>query len=216
MRPKFVFALSLSVLFVLGVLFFLKHVTTKPELLADSGPKTTASPIIPPPAKPGRIQVASNAMRVASSPMTPEEHQAAIGAEIDRLQDLSANNDPASLTAILSDLTSPDKKVRLAAIEAAKQFGSADAIPVLKADAATTQDPEEQTAMLEAADILSLPDMTMAGSGAGTPATPEQIQAAQQKYAAMQARRLAHSGSGQNQRPQPGAPASSSGGAPGN
>jgi hypothetical protein len=207
MRPKFVFALFLSVLVALGMLFFLKRALTKPELSADSGPKKVVSTIV-------TSQAASLAKRaripVVSNPMTPEEHQAAVDAEVERLQDLSANNDAASLTAILNDLTSPDKTVRLAAIEAAKQFGSADAIPTLKADAATAQDPEEQTAMLEAADILSLPDMTLGGSDNGTPATPEQIQATQQKYAAMQARRQsqlqAHSDSNQGPQVQPQSP----------
>jgi len=217
MRPKFVFALFLSVLIALGTLFSLKRATTKPELSVDSGAKTMVSIVVPSgtasPTKLVRPLVVGN-------PITPEEHQAAVEAEVERLHDLSANNDAASLAAILSELTSPDKAVRLAAIEAAKQFGSVDAIPTLTADAAAAQSPEEQTAMLEAANILSLPDMTLDGSGTGTPETPEQIQADQQKYAAMQARRQAqlqaHGGSGQSQQAQPGSSATSSGGVPGN
>jgi HEAT repeat protein len=54
-------------------------------------------------------------------------------AEIDRLQDWSMNDDAESLNHIVADLTSPEKEIREAAIEATKQFGSADAISALKA-----------------------------------------------------------------------------------
>ena len=101
------------------------------------------------------------------------------------------NNDPASLSNILADLTYPDKKVREAAIEAAKQFGSTNAIPVLKDLAAHDEDPEEKAALLEAADFLSLPSLTFGGSGTDTPMTPEQIQKAQQNWAAKEARQQA-------------------------
>jgi HEAT repeat protein len=67
------------------------------------------------------------------------------------------NDDPASLSNILADLTNPEKEIRDAAIEAAKQFGSTNAIPTLKAVAANTTDTEEQIALLEAANFLSLP-----------------------------------------------------------
>ncbi len=94
------------------------------------------------------------------------------------------NDDPASLSNILADLTNPEKEIRDAAIEAAKQFGSTNAIPTLKAVAANTTDLEEQSALLEAADFLSLP--AISDSGVQLPRTPEQIQAAMQKQAQRQ------------------------------
>jgi hypothetical protein len=45
-------------------------------------------------------------------------------AEIDRLQDWSMNDDAESLNHIVADLTSPEKEIREAALEATKQFGS--------------------------------------------------------------------------------------------
>ena len=51
----------------------------------------------------------------------------------DRLQDWSMNDDAESLNHIVAGLTSPEKEIREAAIEATKQFGSADAISALKA-----------------------------------------------------------------------------------
>src|SRR5208282_3514020 len=56
-------------------------------------------------------------------------------AGIDRLQDWSMNDDAESLNHIVAGLTSPEKEIREAAIEATKQSGSTNAISALKADA---------------------------------------------------------------------------------
>jgi hypothetical protein len=117
---------------------------------------------------------------------TPEQRQAAIEAETDRLQQWSANDDPASLSHILADLTHSEKEIRQAAIEAAKQYGSRDAIPVLKDAAANTSDTKEQMDLLAAAEFLSLPPI--ADEAVQQPKTPEQIQAAEQKQAQRQKR----------------------------
>ena len=76
------------------------------------------------------------------------------------------NDDAASLANILSDLNSPEKEIRMAAIDAAVQFDSTNAIPVLQATAANDQDPEEKEALLKAADFIALPEVTF-GSGNG-------------------------------------------------
>jgi hypothetical protein len=221
MRPKFILVLLSAVLAVSGILFFLKQADTR-RATTDSDPKTVVAVAAPPPVASASksVPMINTSTKAAEVPVSPEEHQAAIDTEVGRLQDLSANNDAASLTAILGDLTSPDKAIRLAAIEAAKQFGSSEAIPTLKADAATATDLEEQTAMLDAADVLSTPDMTLGGSGNGTPETPQQIQTAQQKYATMQAQRQAQlqtsRGAGHNQQQPTGQSAALPGGAPSN
>jgi HEAT repeat protein len=117
----------------------------------------------------------------ATNILTPEQHQTAIDAETDRLQEWSVNDDPASLSNILADLTNPDKEIRVAAIEAARQFGSADAIPALKAAADATDDLQEKNDDLQAADFLSLPGIS--DSSVQLPLTPEQIQANAQRNA---------------------------------
>lgn len=124
------------------------------------------------------IPVVTSAAAV-KPPMTPEEKQAVIEAETSRLQDLSTQDDPASLSAILNDLTNPEKEVRLAAIEATKQFGSKDAIPALQDGVAGATDTDEKIALLEAADFLALP--TLADAAGQTPPTPDQLQAIQQQ-----------------------------------
>jgi HEAT repeat protein len=122
---------------------------------------------------------------VAANTLTPEQRQAAIDAETDRLQQWSMNDDQVSLSNILADLTNPDKEVREAAIEAAEQFGSTNAIPVLQNLAANNEDSEEKAALLEAANFLSLPSIN------SLPRTPEQIQAAAKRKADREARRQA-------------------------
>ncbi len=204
MRPKFVFALILSTALILGATLFLKqHLqnTATPSTKAEIKnfvPESDASPQPPfPPAKAEALpapvmtdvvtSVAAPAFTppastsVATNAQTPEEHQAAIDAETDRLQEWSTSDDPASLPNILNDLTNADKEIRVAAIEAAKQFGSADAIPALKADAEATDDIQEKIDYLEAADFLSLPGIS--DSSVQLPLTPEQIQADAQRRA---------------------------------
>ena len=96
---------------------------------------------------------------VADTNAQAEAHEAMVQAEIDKLTELQANDDADSLHAILADLTNSDKEIRAAAVESTIQFGSRDAIPVLKDLAARTQDPDEKKALLDAADFLALPKM---------------------------------------------------------
>jgi hypothetical protein len=90
----------------------------------------------------------------------PESHQLYVERRTSELQDLSANNDAASLETILSELTNRDREIRHAAIEATMQFGSRDAIPRLLETAAQTEDPAEKTELQKAADYLKLPSLT--------------------------------------------------------
>ena len=167
MRPKFVITLVLFAFLVLGACFLLKR-------QLGNRPAPVPAPEIAAPAP-----VVSNVVAVAVRPhapapvattnaSAPEQRQAAIDAEVDRLQDWSTKDDPASLSKILADLTSPESEIREAAIEATKQFGSTNAIPALKAAADGTQNLEDKIAYLEAANFLSLPDLQIPSK------TPEQ------------------------------------------
>jgi hypothetical protein len=181
MRPRFILTL-LVVLLVLGAAFFLdrlliRHPAVPPQPAVSTGALTASKPaaaVVPRAARAGAV----GPPPVAANVLTPEQQQAAINAEMEHLQELSVNDDADSLAAILKDLTSPGRRIRLAAIEAAKQFGSRDAIPVLKAAAVNAQDAEERKDMLAAADFLSLP--TIANSSVQLKKTPEQIEAAKE------------------------------------
>ena len=186
MRPKIVFGLLLFLLVVGVVAILFKQKPAVPVVTAMPVatnialvPATVGAPIIP------------------KKTMTTEERQAAIDAEKNRLFDWEAKDDDQSLSNILGDLTSPEKEVRLAAIEATKQFGSSNAIPVLKGIAANTDDTDEQKALLDAAEFLSLTPLS-SYSGPKPALTPEQIQHKAQIDAQHQAH-LQQSHHGQNQ-----------------
>jgi hypothetical protein len=184
-EPKFVFAMLLLALLVLGAAFFLKqhlgNAATPPPVNESVTPAPVVS-VAPPPAP-----APSSAAPASTITLTPEQLQAAIDAETDRLQEWSMNDDPASLSNILADLTNSEKEIRDAAIEAAKQFGSTNAIPTLKVAAESTDDLQEKIAYLEAADFLSLPSINFDGSA--TQRTPEQIQAEAQRRRSQRAAR---------------------------
>jgi CheY-like chemotaxis protein len=186
MRPKIVIAILLPVALLSGAIFLFKLHSTAPA----PAPVVTAAPA------PAPVVTAAPAPVPAPAPvvkktLTPEERQAAIDAETDRLSALAMNDDPQSLSNILADLTSPEKEIRVAAIEAAKQFESTNAIPVLKAAAANAEDNQEAIAMLEAADWLALPSVDFANNpgGAQSQLTPEQLQARKEAQAKAKARR---------------------------
>jgi hypothetical protein len=179
MRPKFVLALMVVVVAAIGAVLFFKPHTEKPVATeAPPAPVQEAGNAVPPPMP---LPASVPEPRV----LTDDEQQATNAAEIDRLMEWSRNDDPESLANIETDLTNSQKDVREAAIEAAKQFGSTNAIPVLKADAINSTDTDEQIEMLQAANFLSLPSLSL------SPPTPEQIQATQQRHAQMEANQQA-------------------------
>ena len=88
----------------------------------------------------------------------PEDPQADyVAKRSSELMELAMNDDADSLATILSELTNRDPAVREAAVRAATQFGSRDAIPRL-ADAATqTDDAHERAEILDAIEFLKMP-----------------------------------------------------------
>lgn len=176
MRLKFILALLLLAGLALGTTFWLK------QHLGTTAPPLPQSETTPPPLTDSNAAIAVPSLPpepvVAPAPatnvLTPEQRQEAIDAEVDRLQEWSMNDDPASLSNILADLTNTNQEVRDAAIEAAKQFGSTNAIPALKAAANASDNTREKIALLEAADFLSLPRLTF---GQAPQLTREQLKA---------------------------------------
>ena len=206
MRPKVVLTLIVCALAVIGVTLVFKPHTEK---TATPAPVATA-----PQPQPASEVVSAPPLQMTPPPapvapprvMTDEERHDAIEAEVEHLQELSRNDDPESLSNILLDLTNSEKEVRAAAIEATKQFGSSNAIPALKAAALNSTDTEEQVAMLEAANFLTLTPMSDP-SAQQQQLTPQQIQAdaqrAAQHEAQHQAQIQAQQQQGQSQNPSP-------------
>ncbi len=189
MRPKFVLTLLLTVVLIVGAAFLLKRPTAPPPVALTVPVETNIAPPSPstPSAAPAIVPVPAPV--AVAAPDTPEQREAFINSEKDRLSEWQMNNDPQSLSNILADLMSPEKEIRLAAIEAAKQFDNTNAIPVLKATAAITADNDEAIAMLQAAEFLAIPDITFGPKTEQPPQTPEQLQAAATARAQAQARR---------------------------
>ncbi len=198
MSSKFLFGILLPAILVIGLAIVLRPNFSRtaqravPAVTAPA-PKPAVNNLPPPPALPA---VAAP----APPPMTEEERQEAIDKEIDRLSDLQTSRDPQALSNILADLYSPEKDIRMAAIDATEQVHNTNAIPVLKSIAMTNDDPDEQMALLDAANFIATPEGDFGG---GAPLTPRQIQAAQQRRAQDVARRQAQAqgggpGHGQN------------------
>jgi hypothetical protein len=178
MRSRFVVIILFVTALTLGAIFLLRPHPTPSSPNIVNPVVATASPAPPEPAsRPVVIQ----------KELTPAERQAAIDAERDRLYTWQMSNDPQSLSNILGDLINPEKEIREAAIDATKEFGSTNAIPVLKALAAESQDNDEAIAMLEAVKFLSTEPIDLTQLKAG-PLTPEEQQ---HRAAARQAREQA-------------------------
>ncbi len=174
MRPKIVLLVLLAGLAGITGIVLLKHPAAPPPAPATQEvppaappikPEVVAALVMPAPAPavpvPAAVPpVATNPAPVVDAVDTNALHEAAVQAKIDKLQELQANDDPASLKAILTELVNPDKEVRAAAVEATIQFGDRSAIPVLKDLAATTTDSGEKQALLDAVEFMSLPTMT--------------------------------------------------------
>ncbi len=191
MRPKFVIALLLmAAIFIGGAIYLKRHLASAappvaPEAVAAPAPAPPAKnvvadlPPLPPPApEPAPVPA-----------LSPEQQLVAMNMEIERLRVAGLSDDPADLEIILADLNSPEKEIREAAMNAAKQFGSTNAIPALLTAATNAVDPKEKIELTEAADFIALPSFTFNTNA--VPQTPEQIQAQQQKTAQMRAARQA-------------------------
>jgi hypothetical protein len=179
MSRKFLFGVLLPAILILAATLFLKQ--------HFSGARTPDVATVPTPPVTETLETASMPLPPAPTPVTVaarqltlEEKQAAMAAEEDRLYTWGMSSDPQSLSNILADLDSPEKEIRMAAIEAAKQFRNTNAIPVLKAAAVKTDDNEEMAALLDAVQFISLPPGGF--SSGGTLLTPEQKQAARRRH----------------------------------
>lgn len=153
---------------VIGV-YSLTHQADHPQPAATSISKQKikpaapqGSPTIPIANEPATLASVKTVVKnqTADTNELAEAHATFVQARIDKLNELGANDDAESLHVILAELTNSDKEIRTAAVESAIQFGSRDAIPVLKELAARTLDPDEKKELLDAAEFLSLPTLS--------------------------------------------------------
>lgn len=174
--PKFLFGVLVPAILIIVLVVFLKqHVkTASPAPMASAAPVPSPAPATEIPPLPA-VAPASAPVPVVAKAMTEDEIQT----EKDHLQDWQMNNDPQSLSNILADLDSPEKEIRMAAIDASVQFDDTNAIPILRAKATNDDDLDEKVALVKAADFLALPDVTF--TPGGQPSSPQQSQEGQQR-----------------------------------
>lgn len=83
-----------------------------------------------------------------------ESHEEYISRRTAELMDLAMSDDLVSLHSILSELNNPEAEIRDAAVMAAVQFKSADAIPALQDAYMRTDEPEEKVSIRKAIEFL--------------------------------------------------------------
>jgi hypothetical protein len=101
-----------------------------------------------------------------SEPQQTEEY---IEQRIGELMDLAMNDDPSSLDQIFAELGNSHPRIREAAVEAVKQFGSTNAIPRLKEAIAQTENTKEKAALAEAIDFLETPSLAALSPNPASP-----------------------------------------------
>jgi len=138
------------------VTFLLLH-PSSPEVFPQS-----AQPEPPGPASYGYAPAPRLAVTAQEPFEVPTNHQTYVERRTAELQDLATENDAASLTAIVSELTNRDRDIRAAALEAAIQFGSRDAIPGLMDAATQIDDLAERAEINKAIEYLTLPTISEA------------------------------------------------------
>ena len=162
MRAKVVVVIVGLGLLIFGALFALHQTAERP---GNSSRPAPGEPVVISKAQPVVEPIVASSTNVPQSdpqPTGPSEdaHKSYVEQRSAQLMDLAMNDDRASLDTILSELTNRDPEIRKAALDAAIQFGSRDAIPKLADAASQTDDASEKTALNDAIEFLKLPSLT--------------------------------------------------------
>ena len=158
MRPKLAIGVLAAGFLVIGMLFLVRQRSARQPITQQ-----VQSPAKEEVGKEPRSVTRTN--RPDQSPGTEpnalqEQHEAYVESRIAELMELGMKDDSTSLETILGELTNRDPEIRKAALDAAVQFGSRDAIPKLMDAASQTDDSKEKTEILEAVEFLKLPSLS--------------------------------------------------------
>lgn len=153
--PALVFVVAL------GLYFAIRKTPEKAQTDASATRQATTqvSAIRPPPAslistnpvQPAKIVFSTNANN---------KGQESIENQIEALTEASMQSDSKSFQLIVGAFTNAEMEIRKAAVEAAIQFGSRDAIPFLEDAAEKTDNAREKVEILDAIDFLKLPTLS--------------------------------------------------------
>jgi hypothetical protein len=157
MRPRVAIPLVLvSGLLVILMLLIRSAPTEKP---GPSTPLTGESPGSDPigsarPDTGGMISHHALHDQEAGSPAVQTPPDEYVTGRVAELLDLAMTDDPASLSAILAELNNPHAEIREAAVVAAVEFKSTEAVPALMDAYNRTAEPEEKLSLRKAIDFL--------------------------------------------------------------
>ena len=116
----------------------------------------------PPPAK--AVQnIQANPSSTNAVAGSEERRAAAVGKELDAIQELlgdaDGTNNPRIIPALLAKVTNPEKEVRSAALEALKQLNDTNAVPGLEKAVEAIKDPRAKVDVMDTIDYLKLPNV---------------------------------------------------------
>jgi hypothetical protein len=144
--------------FLAAVVFFtVKKLGKTPARTEVDSPAPVSSPTIP------QESVVTNTPPIFATTNPVEkisEPTNSVEARIENLENLGSASDAESLQKIIAAFDDADSKVRKAAVEAATQFGSRDAIPALQDLEKRVEDPREKVEILDAIEFLKLPSLS--------------------------------------------------------
>jgi len=171
MRPRIALVVVCLGLLCLAVLISLRRTSGLSRPQSSPG-APVAQP--PPPASAALALTNYSRPETEASQATPSEppaedspaarQEAYALNRINELLDLSTHDDRDSLNVILSELTNRDPRIRQAALEAATQFGSRDAIPSLEDAITQIDDVQEKAALAKAIEFLRAPTLAEAAA----------------------------------------------------
>jgi hypothetical protein len=167
MRAKVVVTAAGLALLILAPIVYLRFHSPSPEPSAALAPEVSASsanvpaPVAAPVRRwtpPDRITAQGvPASHDPAADMTAPNHADYVLQRRSELTELGMSDDPAALKTILSELNNQDLQIRQAALSATIQFGSKDALPMLKNELTFTEDAQEKVDIQNAIEYLQLP-----------------------------------------------------------
>lgn len=108
---------------------------------------------------PTRPEENSTATEVATDDSANADYEVYVVNRTTELENLGMTDDPNSLAEIESEFDNRDPRIQEAAVAAAVQFGSRDAIPALQDAYRHFDDPEQKINIQKAIDFLELPPL---------------------------------------------------------
>jgi hypothetical protein len=120
------------------------------------------------PAEPRENSTASGVATGDSADAQNGDYEVYVANRVTELEKLGMTDDPNSLAEIESEFDNRDPRIQKAAVAAAVQFGSRDAIPALQEAYQHLDDPGQKVNIQKAIDFLKLPSLGETGNAAAS------------------------------------------------